>query len=110
MTAQRGRADRSGAHQRGLCPEAPAARAGPSRSLPWTVEKDCADISVQRLFRLADGLHMVPELFRGRGEVEAEREPPSIEIARFFGELAQELDRGRWPRLLLIAINHALAG
>ena len=76
--------------QMGLTLESLADRSGLSKSFLWEIEQDRSGISGRRLLQLADALNASVEYLLRGGSAPKEYEPPSIEIPRSLGELAEE--------------------
>lgn len=77
--------------QRDLTLDQLAERSGLSKSFLWGVEHDRSGISGEKLLRVANVLGASLD-FLLRGEpVPEQYEPPSVEIPRELGELAEEL-------------------
>ena len=74
----------------GLTLESLADRSGLSKSFLWEIEQDRSGISGRRLLQLADALNASVEYLLRGGSAPKEYEPPSIEIPRSLGELAEE--------------------
>ena len=66
------------------------ARSGLSKSFIWEVEQDRSGISGRSLLRVADALNASVEYLLRGGSAPKEYEPPSIEVPRSLGELAEE--------------------
>ena len=75
----------------GLTLEALADRSGLSKSFIWEVEQDRSGISGRRLLQVADALNASVEYLLRGGTAPKEYEPPSIEVPRSLGELAEEV-------------------
>ena len=94
--------------QRGLSLEALAERAGVSKSFLWGVENDKSGISGERLLKVANVLGAsLDYLLRGERSPGMER-PPSIEIPRELGELAEEHHLTYGQTLALLEIDRSL--
>jgi transcriptional regulator with XRE-family HTH domain len=78
--------------QKGLTLDQLALKAGISKSFLWEVEHDKSNISGERLLRVANVLGASLD-FLLRGEpAPADYRPPTVEIPRALGELAEELN------------------
>ena len=94
--------------QRGLSLEALAERAEVSKSFLWGVENDKSGISGERLLKVANVLGAsLDYLLRGERSPGMER-PPSIEIPRELGELAEEHRLTYGQTLTLLEIDRSL--
>ena len=76
--------------EKGLTLEALANLSGLSKSFIWEVEQDRSGISGRRLLQVADALNASVEYLLRGGSTPKEYEPPSIEIPRSLGEVAEE--------------------
>ena len=94
--------------QMGLSLEALAERAGLSKSFLWEVEQDRSDISGRRLLQLADALNASVEFLLRGGAAPAEYEPPSVEVPRSLGELAEEEGLTYRQMMTILEIEHSI--
>ena len=77
-------------NEMGLTLKALADLSGLSKSFIWEVEQDRSGISGRRLLQVADALNASVEFLLRGGPAPKEYEPPSIEVPRSLGELAEE--------------------
>ena len=94
--------------EKGLTLEALADLSGLSKSFIWEVEQDRSGISGRRLLQVADALSASVEYLLRGGTAPKEYEPPSIEIPRSLGEVAQEEGLTYWQTMTLLEIEHSI--
>lgn len=95
-------------NQKGLTLEQLAQKAGISKSFLWEVEHDRSNISGDKLLRVANVLGASLD-FLLRGEpAPADYRPPTVEIPRALGELAEELSLTYWQTRTLLDIHGAI--
>ena len=94
-------------NEMGLTLEALADRSGLSKSFVWEVEQDRSGISGRRLLQLADALNASVEYLL-RGGSPKEYEPPSIEVPRSLGELAEEEGLTYRQTIMLLSIEQSI--
>ena len=94
-------------NEMGLTLEALANRSGLSKSFIWEVEQDRSGISGRRLLQVADALNASVEYLL-RGGSPKEYEPPSIEVPRSLGELAEEEGLTYRQTIMLLSIEQSI--
>ena len=92
----------------GFTLEALANRSGLSKSFIWEVEQDRSGISGSRLLQLADALNASVEFLLRGGPTPKEYDPPSIEVPRSLGELAEEEGMTYRQTMTLLAIEQSI--
>ena len=92
----------------GLTLEALADRSGLSKSFIWEVEQDRSGISGRRLLQVADALNASVEYLLRGGPAPQEYEPPSIEVPRSLGELAEEVGLTYRQTMTLLEIDQSI--
>ena len=94
-------------NEMGLTLEVLADRSGLSKSFIWEVEQDRSGISGRRLLQVADALNASVEYLL-RGGSPKEYEPPSIEVPRSLGELAEEVGLTYRQTMTLLEIDRSI--
>ena len=95
-------------NQMGLTLESLAGHSGLSKSFLWEVEQDRSGISGRRLLQLADALNASVEFLLRGGPAPKEYEPPSIEVPRSLGEVAEEEGLTYRQTMTLLEIEHSI--
>ena len=95
-------------NEMGLTLEGLADRSGMSKSFIWEVEQDRSGISGRRLLQVADALNASVEFLLRGGPAPKEYEPPSIEVPRNLGELAEEEGLTYLRTMMLLEIEQSI--